>query len=281
MSFKRNTFNFFIHLLRQGLKIAGKTGSQISSDLIEGLNPITSIKTKRGTFQFFCPGRLPLNRAETLLTKEPETIEWIDGFEENSVFWDIGANVGVYSLYAGLKKGVVVLSFEPASFNYYVLNRNIQINQMENKIFALAIAFNNLTLLDYFHMRSTEFGSALHSFSKITDWQGKSFSSEFKQGMIGFTIDEFILRFQPQFPSHIKIDVDGIEHKVVEGGRNTLADERLKSILVELDDNQPEITKPVISTIQQAGLKLKTKKHASMFDNSEFSSVFNYIFLRS
>ena len=281
MSFKRNAFNFFIHLLRKGLKATGKTGSQISSALVEGLNPIVSIKTKSGTLRFFCPGRLPVDRAETLLIKEPETIEWIDGFEKNSVFWDIGANVGVYSLYAGLKKGVAVLSFEPASFNYYVLNRNIQINQMENKIFALAIAFNNLTLLDYFHMRSTEFGSALHSFSKATDWQGKSFSSEFKQGMIGFTIDEFILRFQPQFPSHIKIDVDGIEHKVVEGGRNTLADERLKSILIELDDNQPEITKPVISTIQQAGLKLKTKKHASMFDNSEFSSVFNYIFLRS
>ena len=129
-------------------------------------------------------------------------------------------------------------------------------------------------------MSGTEIGSALHSFSQATDWQGKSFSPKFKQGVIGFSIDEFIRKFSPQFPTHIKIDVDGIENKIVEGGRETIADSRLKSMLVELDENQPELTRPVITAIEQAGLKLSVKKHASMFDNSEFASAYNHIFYR-
>ena len=66
----------------------------------------------------------------------------------------------------------------------------------------------------------------------------------------------------------------------MEGGRETIADSRLKSMLVELDENQPELTRPVISAIEQAGLKLSAKKHASMFDNSEFASAYNHIFYR-
>ena len=267
--------------MKAGLLLAGNAKNQISSALVEELTPVISAKTKNGTLHFFCPGRLPVFRAETLLTKEPETIEWIDGFEKNSVFWDIGANVGVYSLYAGLKKGVEVVAFEPAAPNLYVLNKNIEINQLGEKIIALGIAFNDVTSLDQFHMSNTEIGSALHSFSRATDWQGKSFSPKFKQGVIGFSIDEFIKNFSTQFPTHIKIDVDGIENKIVEGGRETIADPRLKSILVELDENQPELIRPVISAIEQAGLKLSAKKHASMFDNSEFASVYNHIFCRS
>jgi hypothetical protein len=39
-------------------------------------------------------GRGGAKRALTLLTKQPGTIEWIDGFRPDGVFWDIGANVG-------------------------------------------------------------------------------------------------------------------------------------------------------------------------------------------
>ena len=36
--------------------------------------------------------------------KEEDTIKWIDEFEDNKVFYDIGANVGTFSVYASLKK---------------------------------------------------------------------------------------------------------------------------------------------------------------------------------
>ena len=130
-------------------------------------------------------------------------------------------------------------------------------------------------------MRTTEIGSALHSFHQPKDWQGKPFSSKFKQGILGFTIDEFIEKFDPDFPNHIKIDVDGTENKIIEGGSKTIADPRLKSILIELDDNQPENTHLATSSIEKAGLLLAKKQHATIFENSKFSSIYNHIFVRT
>ena len=47
--------------------------------------------------QAFYSNRLVEWRVDTFFTKEPETLEWIDGFEkkDNLIFWDIGANIGL------------------------------------------------------------------------------------------------------------------------------------------------------------------------------------------
>ena len=77
-------------------------------------------------------------RIDTLLTKEPETIEWINNFKDNKelVFWDIGANIGLYSIYAALRyKDIKIISFEPSTNNLRILSRNISINQLDEKIF--------------------------------------------------------------------------------------------------------------------------------------------------
>ena len=54
---------------------------------------------KKTKITFFIPTRLLYYRADTFSQKEPETLAWIDTFQKNSVFWDIGANVGLYSIY--------------------------------------------------------------------------------------------------------------------------------------------------------------------------------------
>jgi hypothetical protein len=134
MSLKRGALNALVYFAKFILKIAGKTGRKIASAMAEELVPVVTAKTKHGPIQFFCPGELPVWRAENLLTREPETIEWIDGFEEDSVLWDIGANIGIFSLYANLRHGISVLAFEPAAPNYYVLNKNIEINRVAGKV---------------------------------------------------------------------------------------------------------------------------------------------------
>ena len=63
-------------------------------------------------------------RAETFFTKEPDTIEWIESFDKNDVFLDIGANIGIYSLYAA-KNVSKVWAIEPESLNFAMLNLNI------------------------------------------------------------------------------------------------------------------------------------------------------------
>ena len=72
-------------------------------------------------------------RAKTFLTKEPDTIEWIEKFNEKDVFLDVGANIGIYSLYAA-KKVSKVWALEPESLNYAMLNLNILITNYHQKL---------------------------------------------------------------------------------------------------------------------------------------------------
>ncbi|MEE9473462.1 MAG: FkbM family methyltransferase, partial [Acidimicrobiia bacterium] len=203
-------------LVRASLSLLGeRAGLRLSGRLRDELKSTVTVQTPAGTLKFRSLNHLLLFRAETLLTKEPETIEWINAFEEGSVFWDIGANVGVYSLYAALKANCIVLGFEPAAFNYNILNRNIELNEMDETVTALCIAFGDSTRLDRFYMSSTEEGSALHSFGAATDWPGTPLPAHFRQGMIGLSIDEFVERYAPPVPNYIKIDVDGIEDKII------------------------------------------------------------------
>ena len=71
------------------------------------------------------------SRVSRILTKEPETIEWIGSMSKNSVFFDIGANIGIYTISAGLL-GIQTYAFEPHAGNYFLLCQNININNFKN-----------------------------------------------------------------------------------------------------------------------------------------------------
>lgn len=280
MNVKQKTLNISMHLLKTAITIlGGKRSTLILAKLVEELTPIMNQETDSGIISFFCPGTIPQWRASTLLTKEPETIDWINSFNNTDIFWDIGANVGQYSLYAALRK-LTILSFEPSASNYYVLSKNIEINKMDDRILALCVAFNDITSLDSFYMANTEIGGALHSFGEAIDWRGQQFSASFVQSMIGFSIDDFIEQFNPPFPNHIKIDVDGNEGDIVKGAEKTLKDKRLKSLLVELDSEREGYCNDVFAIIEDAGIKLYKRRHAPVRNNSDFSTSYNYIFIR-
>jgi hypothetical protein len=84
--------------------------------------------------KFIVPNYLSDWRAQTFSTKEPETLEWIDSMPEHCVLWDVGANIGIYSLYAAQSKGAKVFAFEPSIFNLELLARNIHTNKLHKKI---------------------------------------------------------------------------------------------------------------------------------------------------
>ena len=83
-----------------------------------------------------------LNRAKTYSKKEPDTLDWLDSFESGSCYFDIGANIGQYSLYPAKKYGkdVQIFAFEPQSNNYYALNKNIYLNNLSNHILSYCFA---------------------------------------------------------------------------------------------------------------------------------------------
>ena len=239
-----------------------------------------SVNTSVGQIGFWCPNEITLWRADTLLTKEPETLEWIDSFKPGEVYWDIGGNIGVYALYAAGKEGVRVLAFEPSPLNYFALCRNIEINARSESLSAFCIAFCDKSQLEYLNMSSFEIGSAMASFGETKDFTGHDFVPVFRQGAVGISIDDFVDAFAPPFPSHIKIDVDSIEGKIVAGASRTLADPRMKSVSIELDDNKHEEITWVTENMTRAGFVLHHKKHSAMFENTRFATANNYLFVR-
>jgi FkbM family methyltransferase len=233
------------------------------------------VPTKHGDLGFYCAGRVCLYRADTFHTKEPETLEWIDSFKGDVVLWDIGANVGVYSLYAALKQKVKVLAFEPSAFNYFMLMKNVDINSMDDRISAFCIAFNDVSTLGCLNMNYLEVGDSCH---ELVEYGNKEKFSDvnLQQGVLSLSIDDFVRNFNPPFPTHIKIDVDGVEARIIKGASKSLADPRLKSILIEIDEKEKEDIK-IIDVLKQAGFESFEKKHAPQFESSPF---YNYIFTR-
>jgi FkbM family methyltransferase len=214
-----------------------------------------------GEIRFFAPTPLLLRRAESVLSKEPDTIRWIDSFEPGSVLWDIGANVGVFSLYAAIRRPVSVLSFEPSAANFYVLTRNILLNGLCDRVTAYSVALSAKTELAALNLASPSLGMSLSQFGRPGEqspWAEVQDQTA-NHGAVGFSIDDFIARFNPPFPTHVKIDVDGIELPILEGARGLLRDGRLKSLLVELSLSDLSERQSAVSLLEEAGLHLASQ----------------------
>lgn len=271
---KKQTLAVASSVARAALKLAGPKRSQVlAAYLAETMVPVVSQETRYGAIKFFCPGKIPIYRARSFHRKEPETLRWIESLDPGSTFWDIGANVGVYALYAAFK-GLKVLAFEPSASNYYVLCGNIGMNGKEENMSAYCIAFSDTTRLDQLHMSSDQAGAALNTFG------GGPSNAAHSQGALGFTIDRFIEIFQPPFPQYLKIDVDGIEQKIVGGAMATLRDPRLKSLLIEIDEKISSAGDSVVERIREAGFEFTNEAGRCRPNARRGFKVFNGIFTR-
>ena len=113
------------------------------------------VKLKSGKYlTFFTPNYLIDLLVRDFYKKEPETILWIDNFKKDKkiIFWDIGSNIGLYSIYAAANiENIEVISFEPSTSNLRILSRNISINNLESKIkiFQVPLGINKNNFLEF------------------------------------------------------------------------------------------------------------------------------------
>lgn len=203
---------------------------------------------------------------------EPDTIEWIrNNIKQDDTLFDIGANVGTYSLIAAKTKKCKVYSFEPMTLNFYKLTQNVKLNELNEYIIPVNIALSDKNTIDKFNLSSTEAGSARHAFGTTKDQENEDFTPIYFQYQISFRLDSFIEFYNLPTPNHIKIDVDGIESLILKGAERTLKNFNLKTVLVEVNTKHdaPEIMK----IMNKNNFILKGERHIQ--DNS-----YNYIFVR-
>lgn len=243
-----------------------------------------SIKILDKEIKFFIPNQLTEWRVDTYFNKEPETLKWIDSFQEieNLIFWDIGANIGLYSIFNSLKHPKsTTIAFEPSSSNLRVLTRNISINNLEKNIKVVSIPLTNKENI-FQEMKESQFveGGALNSFGEKFDFEGKEFKPIMKYNLLGTTINYFLENSILDIPDYIKIDVDGIEHLILEGGGKFLNDKKVKSLSIEINENFKEQYDKVLNLMNKYEFKFLHKKHNDdmLLEQSKFKNIYNYIF---
>lgn len=210
--------------------------------------------------------------------KEPDTLDWIDQhFNEGDTLYDIGANIGQYSLYAAkcLNGNAQILTFEPEALNFAKLNRNIVLNNLGQTITAYPIAVSNTTRIDHFYSKAFKTGAALHALGRPITQGAKAFEPQNRQGIMAVSLDDLTGKFGLPFPTHIKVDVDGLEDQLIEGTTNTLKDPRLKTFLIEVYMHG-NIAKKILEAFTTSGFTLSNADLIS-FTPGE---VHNLIFTR-
>ena len=255
-------FNYFFKI---SVKILSsfQSGHLILDNFIEkGLERSIKIKHKDVELILSIPNALTKLRAKTFSTKEPQTLDWIDGFENNSVFWDIGGNIGLYSLYAAKKKNKTYC-FEPSFINLEFLARNINLNNLNNDILVLPIALNDKNKMSNFKLTSSMWGSANSTFDKNYTADGSKISERMIYQTVGFTMNDIAEILKLPYPDYVKIDVDGIEHLILKGGNKLL--KNVKSVLVENSNKFFKQAEGIKYTLEEAGLKLS---HEIKIDNN-------------
>jgi len=187
--------------------------------------------------------------------KEPWTIEWLhSSLRPGEVLYDIGANVGVFSLVgARAARGVRVVAFEPGFANYARLCQNIQLNDCGHQVTALPWLLADREGMRTFTYRSIDPGQSRHEMSLDETSAMPPSPDAITQQMAAIALDTAVERFGLPVPHHIKLDVDGAEALVLIGAAATLRGTQLRSVLVEANAATGD---EVTALLSAAGLRL-------------------------
>ena len=164
--------------------------------------------------------------------KEPWTYAWLKDLGAGDVLYDIGANVGSYSLMAGAR-GALVYAFEPLPVNYLELVANVQLNSLEGKIYCYPIAASSSpSWLPFSVQLQGTPGYGLASAERRHEDAREIYLPAID--LDGLSDVVFNL------PTHVKIDVEGFEFRVLSGMQGILSANHVKSVIVEVIDDRIE-----------------------------------------
>lgn len=231
---------------------------------------------------FYVPNEVCRYRAETFSIKEPETLEWLDRFGGDGALYDIGANVGIYSVYYAKAHRGTVYAFEPSVLNLGLLGRNISVNGLGERVVIVPNPLTSENLVADFHLSMLDEGGAMSTFGADFGHDGAPLTAMMNYRTLGMSLDFMLTQgLLPDPPSLMKIDVDGIEHLILRGACGTLTNEHLKSVLIEVNNGFVGLAQEVEQSLTTAGFSLLERRRSAMFEGGKFDDTYNQIWVRS
>jgi len=184
-------------------------------------------------------------RYRTWATKEPETIAWIDHFRDGDRVFDIGANVGIYTLYcAAVHPRCPILACEPDTKNFAHLRENVDANAYMPRVTVAQVAVGDHDGTEIFGEASPEVGA---TGGQVGEW----FPGKARYVVATYTLDTLAATYG--VPAHVKIDIDGQELAVVRGMTGLLRDPGLRSVLIEIDLGDHDLREAILAMITATG----------------------------
>jgi len=222
-------------------QIDKKIGSNLKFK--KNINYSNKLSKKNKKLNFYTPTKISSHRAYTLFSKERETIKWIDNFgSKNNIFFDIGANMGVYSLYYAKLFKAKTYSFEPSFRNLYLLKENINLNRLNDYISIIPNCAHSMNSINFLNQNNSRVSGLAETYLGNTYSKRKKNNLFSKYKTLSFSIDFLTSTKILPFPRLIKIDVDGNELDVIDGATNTIQNKNCKSVLVEVrNDTEKKI----------------------------------------
>ena len=170
-------------------------------------------------------------RSETFWEKEPETLRWLEDNSANdlpySVLVDVGANIGMYSMYwLSQDPNNRVFAYEPSIQNFNVLSKNMHANNFESRANLNCSCVTNSSDKGYFTEVDTSPGSSggFFSLGNSNDVLIPFTSNCTAESIANLVSNRFIL----------KIDVDGQDFEILRGFQKSLEAHQIISVLIEI-----------------------------------------------
>jgi FkbM family methyltransferase len=168
-------------------------------------------------------------RYESFYDKEPETVKWIEFFATSEMplnFLDIGANIGMYSLYfLSLAKDKSVICVEPFQKNFELLTRNLNLN---NYLHRAQVVINPLS--NEIKEGSVVVTDMRHGGSGYKLIERDRIYQESTNVQV-LVIDSILYPFDQKYV--LRINVDGNDFEILQGGNKALQSGCFVSVLIE------------------------------------------------
>lgn len=252
--------------------------SEAGGAFARGLAIEMVLPTPAGELRFQCTNAQTLRRACTFYIKEAGTVAWLDRvLQPGDVFLDVGANVGIYTLYGAQRVGAAghVFAVEPHLRNAVALMENLRINDFGQRVSLLTTALAEGTRaarFDYLEWRTGSSHSQLagDADTPVGAVQAAARASGISELKVAQSVDSLIAQGAIRTPNVVKIDVDGIELSILAGMRGMLTSAgKPRSVQVEC---APDDGEDIARVMAECGYRL-VQRHATMAGNKQLARV--------
>tara|TARA_B100000795_G_scaffold199441_1_gene153297 strand:- start:894 stop:1265 length:372 start_codon:yes stop_codon:yes gene_type:complete len=122
----------------------------------------------------------------------------------------------------------------------------------------------------------------MSSFGVDYGFDGKRIQPDSSINVLEFSLDNLHkLGLLTTNPNLVKIDVDGIEHLILEGAKETLSHPECYTVLVEVNDDFKDQSQKACNILISCGFIFKEKKQSVMFvNNPESGATYNQIWIK-